>query len=210
MPEGAAVHRWGAPVERAALGIVAVHGRGQDPGFLREAASFGIDAHVIAPVAPGKSWYPHPFLQPLEGNRAGLEGAIAAVERCIAELHQVGLPPERIALWGFSQGACVLSHLLLTRAPSVAGAALWTGGFVGQDPLPAPGPSALAGLRIVLRSISDDPWVPRRRVEETARALLDAGAEVDLRIDPGTDHIITDEAKATTARLFADLAAPTT
>lgn len=188
---------WGAGPEEAKFAVLAVHGRGGDPGSMREVADrFGpAPARFFAPEAPGNSWYPGGFLQPLESNQPDLENSLRTVARCLDQLAEAGFGPDRVVLWGFSQGACLISHYALTVAPRrYAGLIVFTGGFIGPDAIPAPVEDSLAGVPVVLRSISEDPWVPRHRVEETASALRVAGAAVDLRIDPGDEHIITDEA----------------
>jgi phospholipase/carboxylesterase len=197
---------WGRP--DAPVVVVAVHGRDQDPAFMRELARrLGpVPARFVAPAAGGRSWYPRPFLRPLAENRPDLDHALAAVRARLVALARSGVGADRLVLLGFSQGACLLTHLLLTGAPPVAAAVLLTGGYVGAEQLPAPAPRALDGLPVVLRSIEQDPFVPADRVRESARLLAAAGAAVDLRIDPGDEHVVTDEACAATAALVDELA----
>ncbi|WP_372660786.1 alpha/beta hydrolase [Amycolatopsis kentuckyensis] len=194
---------WGAPADRAALAVLAVHGRGQDPAFMRATAQRLGTAPVrfFAPEAEGNTWYPLSFLEPVERNQPELDRSVRVLEACLDRLAETGFDGERVVLWGFSQGACLLSHLVLSAPRPVAGLVLFTGGYLGTTP-PAPDEGALRGVPVVLRSIEDDPWVPRHRVEETAALLRQAGAEVDLRIDPGTDHVITDEACARATELL--------
>ncbi|SEC79717.1 phospholipase/carboxylesterase [Amycolatopsis tolypomycina] len=190
---------WGPP--EAAVTVLAVHGRGQEPEFMRELATrFGpLPARFVAPAAAGGSWYPLPFLQPLSGNQPHLDESLAAIEARVDALSDV-------VLFGFSQGACLLAHLLLTRPRRVAAAVLFTGGFIGPDPIKPPTGAELDGVPVVLRSIEDDPWVPAHRVVETGRLFEAAGARLDLKIEPGTEHIVTDEACAAAADLIRRLA----
>jgi phospholipase/carboxylesterase len=197
---------WGRP--DAPVVVLAVHGRDQDPAYMRALARrLGpVPARFVAPAADGRSWYPRPFLVPLAENQPRLDHALAAVRARLAALAASGVSPRRLVLLGFSQGACLLTHLLLTGAPEIAGAVLLTGGYVGAEPLPAPSPTALAGLPVVVRSVEHDPFVPAERVRESARLLTAAGAVVDLRIDPGDEHVVTDEACAAAAALVGELA----
>jgi predicted esterase len=197
---------WGRP--DAPVVVVAVHGRDQDPAFMRELARrLGpVPARFVAPAAGGRSWYPRPFLVPLVENQPRLDHALAAIRARLAGLVDSGIAADRLVLLGFSQGACLLTHLLLTGAPEVGGAVLLTGGYIGAEPPPAPSPTALAGVPVVLRSIEHDPFVPADRVRESARLLAAAGAVVDLRIDPGDEHVVTDEACAAAAALVGELA----
>jgi predicted esterase len=200
----ASLLEWGAPADRAGLAVLAVHGRGQDPAFMRATARRLGTAPVrfFAPEAEGNTWYPLSFLEPVEHNQPALDRSLRAVEACLAQLAQAGFDGGRVVLWGFSQGACLLVHLVLTTPRPVAGLVLFTGGYLGTVPPPLPDDRILRGVPAVLRSIEHDPWVPRRRVEETAGLLRQAGAEVDLRVDPGTEHIITDEACAAATELL--------
>jgi len=83
---------------------------------------------------------------------------------------------------------------------------LFTGGYIGTTPSPLPKDDRLRGVPALLRSIEHDPWVPKHRVEETAGLLRAAGLEVDVRIDPGDEHIITNEACESATKLLAALA----
>ena len=200
---------WGTPADRAELAVLAVHGRGQDPAFMRATARrFGsAPVRFYAPEAEGNTWYPLSFLEPVERNQPALDRSSRILEACLDRLAQAGFDRRRVVLWGFSQGACLLSHLVLTDPRPVAGLVLFTGGYLGTAPPPVPGDRVLHGVPAVLRSIEDDPWVPRHRVEDTAALLRQAGAQVDRRIDPGTEHIITGEACAAATGLLEAVAA---
>ncbi|MFJ9779319.1 alpha/beta hydrolase [Amycolatopsis sp. NPDC101161] len=199
---------WGVPADRAALAVLAVHGRGQNPDFMHATAQrLGtVSARFFAPEAEGNTWYPLSFLEPVERNQPALDRSVRVLEACLDRLAEAGFGGDRVVLWGFSQGACLLSHLVLSAPRPLAGLVLFTGGYLGTTP-PVPDEKALRGVPAVLRSIEDDPWVPRHRVEETAALLRQAGAEVDVRVDPGTEHIITDEACATATELLNAIAA---
>ncbi|RCW45726.1 phospholipase/carboxylesterase [Halopolyspora algeriensis] len=207
--DGGAMLQFGVARADAELAVLAVHGRGQDPTFMQQTAQrFGASpARFYAPEAAGNSWYPQPFLEPLERNQPDLDEALHTIDLCLGHLAEVGFGPDRTVLWGFSQGACLLSHYVLSSPRRFAGIILFTGGYLGPGPRQAPEGEPLREVPAVLRSIDRDPWVPRSRVEDTAALLTHAGAGVDLRIDPGTEHIITDEACAATTRLLGDVSA---
>ncbi|GAA2350942.1 dienelactone hydrolase family protein [Saccharopolyspora halophila] len=196
---------WGAGRDAAEIAVLAVHGRGGNPESMREISDrFGpTPAQFFAPEAPGNTWYPQPFLQSLEANEPALSGSLATVDECLEELAASGFGPERVVLWGFSQGACLVSHRVLTAPRRYRGLIAFTGGYIGPDEITAPGAVPLAGMPALLRSVSEDPWVPSHRVEATAEALRAAGAEVDLRIAPGDQHIVTDEACAAATEFLA-------
>jgi predicted esterase len=201
------VTTWGSEIGQARAAVIAVHGRGQSPAFMRAQAQ-RLDSTRIrfySPTAPGQTWYPRPFLEALEHNEPDLSRSLDALESLVAEVEADGFPRDRIVLWGFSQGACLISHLVLTRPSRYGALALLTGGFVGPDILAARDGSPLEGTPAVMRSIEHDPWVPKYRVEQTANALSKVGAAVDLVIAPGDEHIITDEAMTAVDRLLQSI-----
>ncbi|MEU4250277.1 phospholipase [Amycolatopsis sp. NPDC026612] len=202
---GQRVLTWG-PAD-ASVVVLAVHGRGQEPEVMHAIAGrLGpLPARFVAPAAAGGSWYPLPFLQPIAGNQPHLDEALAAIETRIDTLLDAGTAAADLVLLGFSQGACLLAHLLLTRPRPLGAAVLLTGGFIGPDPIEPRTGAELDGLPVLLRSIEDDPWVPAYRVVETGRLFEAAGARLDLAIEPGTEHVVTDEACAAAADLIRRL-----
>jgi phospholipase/carboxylesterase len=202
---GVALEQWGD--DAAAVAVLAVHGRAQNPMLMKEYSTrFGqLSVNFFAPHAQGDSWYPYPFLEPLALNAAELDASLRVVADSLARVHSLGYPAENVVVWGFSQGACLLSHYLLTERPRVGGALLFTGGYVGDAAMDASEGSELAGVPVIVRSIQDDPFVPPWRVGETAALLERIGAAVDFRIDPGNEHVITDEAFGVSRRLLEQL-----
>lgn len=202
---GQRVLNWG-PAD-APVTVLAVHGRGQEPEFMRELTErIGpLPARFVAPAAAGGSWYPLPFLQPIAGNQPHLDDAIAAIENRIDALLDAGTAARDVVLLGFSQGACLLAHLLLTRPRRLGAAVLFTGGFIGPDPIEPLTGAEYDGVPVLLRSVEDDPWVPARRVAETGHLFETAGARLDVAIEPGNEHIVTDDACSAAAELVRGL-----
>src|SRR5215212_745847 len=96
----------GAPLEIAAGALIAIHGRGagaEDIIALAGEAS-PPDVAILAPQAAGNTWYPYRFLEPTERNEPYLSSALRIVADLIARLGEQGIPAERVALLGFSQG----------------------------------------------------------------------------------------------------------
>jgi phospholipase/carboxylesterase len=74
---------------------------------------------------------------------------------------EAGIPPQRIVLVGFSQGACLLADFIVRRLRPYTGAALLTGGLIGApDELTSLPP--LGGLPVVMVSSRHDDWSPSR------------------------------------------------
>ena len=198
------LREWGAPAERADVAVLTVHGRGQHPDFMRAVSErFGATpVRFYAPRAQQQSWYPQSFLAPLAQNQPVLDRSLEMLDSCLDTVTERGFPAERVVLWGFSQGACLLAHHLCTKPQCYAGVLLFTGGYLGPEQLPRPAGEPLRGMSTVLRSRHDDPWVPPHRVAETALLLNSMGSLLDLRIEAGEEHVITDEACRTATNLL--------
>ena len=79
-----------------------------------------------------------------------------------------GVPPDRVVLAGFSQGACLAAELIArTPRPYRGRRRLLTGALIGPEhEVTRPGP--LDGLPVFMESSRYDEWVPLDRVEATA------------------------------------------
>jgi predicted esterase len=154
----------------------------------------------LAPQAAGGSWYPYSFLAPIESNEPWLSSALALLDGLLARAGEAGLLPERVALAGFSQGACLSSEFAARRARPYGGLILFSGGLIGPPGTPRDYGGSLAGTPAFLGCSDVDPHIPVERVHETARVLRQMDAEVDERIYPGLGHtVIEDEVEAARA-----------
>src|SRR4029453_18857382 len=106
---GQRILRAGIDPASARLAVILVQGRGDSPdGVLALADELRLtDVAYFAPAAAGGTWYPYSFLAPIDTNEPGISSALRVLGRAIDMLGQEGLPPERVALLGFSQGACL-------------------------------------------------------------------------------------------------------
>jgi phospholipase/carboxylesterase len=201
-----AIREWGAEHRGAHAVVVAVHGRGQTPDFMqhesdRLLAALGPNGPALAflgPHAPDNSWYPRPFLEPTERNQPWLGNSLRQLDDTVAAAGDLGIP---VVLWGFSQGAALVSQYCLTTASPVRAALICTGGYIGPA-RPDRKVHSCKGLPVLLRSVDEDPYVPPARVLDTAACFRQSGADVDVHIDPGQDHGITDEAMQAMAALI--------
>jgi predicted esterase len=185
----------GPPPESAACTLVLVHGRGASAeSILALAEALRIEGlAALAPQAAGQSWYPNSFLAPLSANQPYLDSALRRLESIVAGLLKRGVPGERIALLGFSQGAC-LTLEFTARHPRRYGAVMGlTGGLIGPPGTPRDYPGSLDGTSVFLGTSDPDPHVPFERVRETAAVLARMGAGVELRRYPGMPHTISED-----------------
>jgi phospholipase/carboxylesterase len=194
------------PVSSRKTGVV-LHGRGGSLVRMREIGErIGAPGmRWIVPAAPGASWYPERFMEPLAANEPFLTQAVDACARAMHEASEGGAiaPADRIVV-GFSQGACLALEYAL-RHPGECGAVVaFTGGLIGPPgTVWQPAQGSLAGLHVLLSGSDIDQWVPEARVRETARVLAELGATVRLRIYTGKAHSVTD-AEIVEARQFLE------
>ncbi len=194
----------GEPLESATGAIIAVHGRGASPEDivpLAEAiAPPGVA--ILAPAATGNTWYPYPFLAPTEQNEPYLSSALRRVNDLIVDLMERGIPAERIAILGFSQGACLALETAARNPRRYAGLIGFTGGLIGPPGTRFDYAGSLAGTPVFMGSSDVDPHIPKARFEESAAALTRLGAAVDARLYPGMAHTVNrDELEAARAVL---------
>ncbi len=185
------LEHWGDP--DAPRVVVALHGRTQSPEFLRElSARTSADARWVAPSAAGASWYPYRFMEePPVGDRH-LEWALAAVDAAVESVLADGRDLDEIVLLGFSQGGCLASEYALRTTRRFAGLALLTAGYLGPEARSFDGD--LHGVPVLLATSAEDVWVPLSRTLETRDAFESLGADVTLLVEPGSEHVVSDEA----------------
>lgn len=182
----------GPPPEQADATLILLHGRGATAqGILELGDELALQRlAILAPQAAGQTWYPHSFLAPLESNQPFLDSALGRLKTLVARLGSRGVPSERVALLGFSQGACLACEFV-ARSPRRYGAVMaLTGGLVGPAGTPRDYSGSLADTPVFLGTSDPDPHVPVERVLETRAVLAGMGARVELRRYPGLPHII--------------------
>src|SRR3954464_2233988 len=106
------VLRAGPSPQDAAATLILLHGRGASAeSILSLYEELALDAlAALAPQAAGHSWYPYSFLAPLKDNQPYLDSALHKIRSIVDDLINRGIPSQRIALLGFSQGACLTSE----------------------------------------------------------------------------------------------------
>jgi predicted esterase len=185
----------GPAPEKAKATVICLHGRGASAAdILGLFDNLDVpDIAAIAPQAAGHTWYPQSFLAPLEANQPYLDSAIARVESLVKDLLAKKIPPNRIALLGFSQGACLASEFT-ARHPRPYGALMaLTGGLIGPPGRLWDFKGSLAGVSVLLGSSDPDPHVPFARITETRDVLQKMGATVDVRRYPNMGHTVNED-----------------
>jgi predicted esterase len=141
------VIRRGPAWTKARLAVILLHGRGSAPEDLLElAGEWDVpDAVYLAPAAPGGTWYSESFLAPIDRNEPWLSSSLQTVEHVLDEIEQHGLPAERVAVLGFSQGGCLGLEFTARHARRYAGVIGLSAGLIGPPGTPRAYAGALAG-----------------------------------------------------------------
>ena len=189
----------GAPLEQAAGAVILVHGRGANAADILGLAQ-AIDRPKLAYLAPdaaGHAWYPQPFTAPHSANQPWLGSALNLIGRILADLLERGVPPERVVLLGFSQGACLSLEYAARNPRRYGGVAALSGGLIGDAIVPASYTGSLAGTPVFLGCSDVDPHIPLARVQESSAVMRHLDGAVTERIYRGAGHtVIADEIEA--------------
>ncbi|WP_099826895.1 alpha/beta hydrolase [Oceaniglobus indicus] len=210
----------GAPPAGARLAVVMIHGRGGSPEDMIGLADHLAlpDLAVLAPEAGGRSWWPDSFLAPLAANEPGLGSGLSVVEALLDDLQAAGFGPERVALVGFSQGACLAVEAAARLARPFRAITALSGGLVGTgetDDAPRDDlygrrdkrfdyDGRLDGVPVLLGCHERDPHIPLARVRKSAEVLQDMGARVETQVIPGAGHGIVADEVAWLRRILGD------
>ena len=157
---------------------------------------------ALAPQAAGHSWYPQRFLSPLDINQPWIDSALRRVDALIEELIAEGVASDRIALLGFSQGACLASEYVARHPRRYGAVMILTGSLFGPLDLPRPYSGSFEGAPVFIGTSDPDELVPTEHVANTARALESLGANVDFRRYPGMPHTVNDDELQACRRLI--------
>ena len=200
MPRELQSARKGAAKGTARSVVIFLHGYGADGADLLGLAD-PLAPHLPhtafhAPNAPercagnpfGYQWFPIPWLDG-SSEDAAREGLLRAAEDLNAYIDKVladeGLPPEALALVGFSQGTMMSLHVAPRRPAPLAAVVGFSGRMLE--------PGALEGETVsrppVLLIHGDaDEMVPVAALPEAADALVAAGFETYAHVSKGTGH----------------------
>ena len=194
----------GQPAKRL---VVFLHGYGADGNDLIDIgrAWQGLlpDTAFVSPHAPepcgqaptGRQWFPL-FSRAQNERWDGVNKAGPVVERFLeAELARCKLPPQALALVGFSQGTMMALHVGLRRAVPPAAIVGYSGIFVLPDKAK---PDAVAGEikskpPVLLVHGDQDDLIPVQALLQGAQDLAALGVPVEWHLSQGIGHGIDQE-----------------
>jgi phospholipase/carboxylesterase len=192
----------------APAAAVVVHGRDQDPEYMLDqlVARLGLDDDVayVLPRAADRSWYPGRFYDPMEDNEPCLGWSLEAIGGAVAKARGSGRALPRVALIGFSQGACIVAEHLARRPRPYGAAAILTGALFGSaaDRMPV---GSVDGLPMFFGIARGDDWIPVDAVRDTVEGFRRAGARCDLHVYDDQEHGINDDEIVAVRTLLTDL-----
>ncbi len=197
----------GAPLEKARAGAIFVHGRGADARDILGLAS-EVDPGDIAYAAPdaaGHTWYPFSFLSPIEQNEPGISSGLRVIGGLIEQFTKAGIPPEKLLLLGFSQGACLALEYAARHARRYGGVAGLSGGLIGPPGTPRDYAGSFGGTPVFLGCSDVDPHIPKERVIETSQVMERLGATVTVRLYARMGHTVNIDELTSVREMLADL-----
>lgn len=185
----------GPPLAEAAGALIMVHGRGASPAHILSLYDHLAlpNCAAVAPGAPGGTWYPHSFMVHTDKNQPHLDQALAQLDATYKTVLQAGLATHRIALLGFSQGACLVSEYALRHPRRYGALFILTGGYIGAPEQERHDTGAFDGAPVFIGVKDPDAHVPFERAEATAQRFAQLGAQVDFRRYPGEPHAINQD-----------------
>jgi phospholipase/carboxylesterase len=155
-----------------------------------------------AGAATGYQWFPISRLEP-DVMRGGLESAAAGLNAFLdAELTRLELPPDRVALVGFSQGTMMSLHVGLRRPVKPAAIVGYSGLLTETASLEQ---YARTAPPILLVHGDADEMIPAQFLFSSSAALGHAGATVQWHLSPRVGHSI-DEAGLALGGTFLSMA----
>ena len=190
--QGLPVLMAGEPLASAQAAMILVHGRGATAADIlmlaEELARPGFA--YLAPEAAGNTWYQNSFLAPIASNEPGLSSGLALITSLLERVSEAGIPPERVVIAGFSQGACLSLEYVARHARRYGGVLGLSGGLIGPDGTPRDYPGTLAGTPVFLGCSDIDPHIPKERVLLSAEVLQALGGQVTAKLYPRMGHTI--------------------
>ena len=131
-------------------------------------------------------------------NEAQEAQSRALVAQAIASAaEQLGIPPERVVVGGFSQGGIMALSLLLTQPALMQAAMVWHGRLLTQVlPLAAP-PDALRGKQMWLSHGTHDNVIPLAHAQAIAHHMAPLPVTLAYHEFPGAHEIRPSELAAT-------------
>ena len=193
--------------------LVVLHGYGADAANIEPVARALVRAlpHVTAivpdgcepaaTVPGGRQWWSLGSATPSQRAARVRRVGASVLAMALEELARRGLPVDRVAWAGFSQGAILSQWMAIHAKPRPVAVISFSGRF--DDDSRADGPVATP---VLLVHGARDPLIPFAETAHAQRALLDRGAVVERLDRPAMAHAIDPESITYAAAFLARVA----
>lgn len=195
----------GAPLQDAKKVVILMHGRGASAADIIRLGESLVpnntdEVAFLAPQATNNTWYPVSGFLPQEQLAPWLESALMVIDEVIDSVTNTGIPNEKIILGGFSQGAMLSLEYASRGRRKIGGVIAFSGSIIGPVDQPYEVSGDVSGLQMFIGCGTNDNWIPASAAQNSAEVFKAGGADVDLRIYEGMQHIINqDEVEAASA-----------
>jgi phospholipase/carboxylesterase len=170
------------------------------------------DTAFIAPDAPekcagnpfGYQWFPIPWLDGSSEAEmvAGVVSAAEDIDAFIGQvLEQEGITPDRLIVFGFSQGSMMALHVVPRRAEVIAGLVAFSGRVLDPENFAE---GILSRPPVLLVHGDQDEMVPPEHFREAGLALEAAGFDVYGHVMEGTGHGIAPDGLSVALTFMAE------
>ncbi len=202
--KGQPILQFGTNLEDAELAVILLHGRGATAASMSSLANAlhtdGIS--FLAPQAALNRWYPNTAFGPLEANEPDLTSALDTVAGLVKDLREKGFSDQKMAIGGFSQGACLAAEYLIRNAHRYGSLFVFSGARIGPPDMTRDDKGSFGEMPVFIGGSDVDPWVSHDLLRDTADIFNKMGANLDFRTYPGMEHSINqDEIDAVHAML---------
>jgi phospholipase/carboxylesterase len=195
----------GKKITEASKVLIMIHGRGASAEDILSLANYlpVKDYALIAPQAPGGTWYPYSFMAPAAQNEPYLSTALSLLKEITDDVIAQGIKAANIYFLGFSQGACLTLEFITRNATKYGGAVAFTGGLIGDKIYPENYKGDFGGTPIFIGTSNPDPHVPVERVLASEKILQQMNAAITVKVYPNMGHTVSqDEIEQATKLVF--------
>lgn len=186
----------GCELKSADRVMIFVHGRGDTSdkmGNLAKQVVADEKMALIFPKATNNTWYPKGFMAPTADNEPWLTSALDLMKEILDHIRSYGIADHDIYFLGFSQGACLALDFATRHATRFGGVMALSGGLIGPEIYASNYEGDFEQTPVLMGCSDVDFHIPLDRLKESAAFVEQRGANVDLRIYEGMDHIINED-----------------
>lgn len=179
----------GAAYETAKMAFVMAHGRGSTTGDMQSIIPMLelADAAYVIPegpyeIMPGRfAWYRHFWNENLFLNLQEMDHSFSIIDECLTMLNKKGFKDDQIVLFGHSQGGNLLLEYMMTKPRAFKAVITMRSCLIGKSTSEREFAEVIPHIPVVLCGGRKDPFIPIRKIDQTAAVMENAGAFVIRR-----------------------------